>query len=238
MTHGDSLAMTVEATHRCLEERLAAARAPGRERPRDTTDAFLAATSRHLAAVEAVLVPTVRRRLPDGVVLSDEYLVSARALEQTLTLVKARLYGEAHAISLSWHHLWGVVQRQLAEHNRRELGLVDAVIRCKDPGELDGLAQRLFISETRGPTRPHPHLPHTGVVSPVARRLWAIADRFWDRAEGRVVPEPVHPVPHRHDSLLAQYLVGDPHFDNKAGVIAHRHRGRYRPSGSDRSPEA
>ena len=238
MTHGDSLAMTVEATHRSLEDRLAAARAPERARPRDTTDAFLAATSRHLAAVEAVLVPTVRRRVPDGVVLSDEYLVSARELEQTLTLVKARLYGEAHAIQLSWHHLWGAVQRQLSAHNQLELRLVDALIRHEEPGDLDGLAQRVFISETRGPTRPHPHLPHTGGFSLVARRLWAVADRFWDRAEGRVIPEPVHPVPHRHDSLLAQYLVGDPHFDNDASVIAHRHRDRHLPRASDQSPEA
>ena len=66
MTHGASLAMTVEATHRSLEERVSAARAPSPNRPRDTTDAFLAATSRHLAAVEAVLVPRVRKRVPDG----------------------------------------------------------------------------------------------------------------------------------------------------------------------------
>jgi hypothetical protein len=231
MTHGDSLAMTVEATHRSLENRLAAARAPGRDRPRDTTDAFLAATSRHLAAAEAVLVPTVRRRVSGGVVLSDEYLAAARELEQTLTLVKARLYGEAHAIQLSWDYLWGAVQRQLSEHNRLELSLVDALVRDDEPGDLDGLAQRVFVSETRGPTRPHPHLPHTGVVSLVARRLWAIADRFWDRAEGRVIPEPVHPVSHRHDSLFAQYLVGDPHFDKDASVIAHRHRDRYLHAG-------
>jgi hypothetical protein len=36
----------------------------------------------------------------------------------------------------------------------------------------------------------------------------------------------VHPVPHRHDSLLGQYLVGDPHFEQDARVIAHRHHRR------------
>ena len=236
MTHGDSLAMTVEATHRSLEDRLAAARAPRPDRPRDATDAFLAATSRHLAAVEAVLVPPVRRRVPDGVALSDEYLGLARELEQTLTLVKARLYGEAHAIQLSWPVLWGAVQGQLSEHNRLELRLVEALIQYDEPGDLDGLAQRVFNSETRGPTRPHPHLPHTGVVGLVVRRLWTIADRFWDRAEGRVIPEPVHPVPHSHDSLLAQYLVGDPRFDNDASVIARRHRPL--KDGSGKSPDA
>ena len=65
MTHGDSLARTVEATQRSLDERLGEVLAPHRDphRPRDTfaaTDAFLAATSRHLSAVEAVLVDQVR----------------------------------------------------------------------------------------------------------------------------------------------------------------------------------
>jgi hypothetical protein len=85
------------------------------------------------------------------------------------------------------------------------------------------LAQRVFDAETRAPTRPHPHLPHTGRASLVARRLWAVADAIWDRAEGRVIPAPVHPVPHRHDSLLGQYLVGDPQFKADAHIVAPRH---------------
>src|SRR4051812_19376570 len=71
MTHGDSLFLTVEATQRFLEERLEAAlvahRGPGLAREGYCrTDAFLAATSRHLAAVEAVLVPTLLRTRPQA----------------------------------------------------------------------------------------------------------------------------------------------------------------------------
>ena len=51
-----------------------------------------------------------------------------------------------------------------------------------------------------------------------------VADRFWDAAEGRVIPEPVHPAPHRHDSLMAQYLVADPKFDADATIMEHRKR--------------
>jgi hypothetical protein len=232
MTHGDSLTLTVEATHTSLVARMGAARDghhPERGRPRDSTDAFLAATSRHLAAVEAVLVPRVRERVPDGVHVAKEYLERARDLEQTLTLVKARLYGEAHAISLSWSRLWSAVQSQLLEHNRLELGLVAALVRYDDPEDLDGLAQRVFDAETHGPTRPHPHLPHTGMFSLVTRKVWALADRFWDTAEGRVVPQPVRPKPHRHDSLVAQYLVADPHFEGDAPVTEHRHHRPHRP---------
>ena len=52
--------------------------------------------------------------------------------------------------------------------------------------------------------------------------MWALADRFWDAAEGRVIPEPVHPRPRRHDSLIAQYLVADPRFDASASIVSHR----------------
>jgi hypothetical protein len=58
----------------------------------------------------------------------------------------------------------------------------------------------------------------------MARRIWAVADRFWDTAESRTVPQPVRPPSkeHAHDSLVAQYLVGEPMFDPNAPVLSHR----------------
>ena len=73
-------------------------------------------------------------------------------------------------------------------------------------------------------------MTHTGMAGTVARRVFAVADRFWDTAEGRVVPEPVRPPPRRHDSLLAQYLVADPLLDHDAKVMEHhRHRRHPKP---------
>jgi hypothetical protein len=230
MLPGDSLFLTVESTQRFLELRLEDARRPHREPgPRDGhagTDAFLAATSRHLAAVEAVLVPAARRVLLHSDVTVKHYLTAARRLERTLALVKARLYGEAHAVTLSWPGLWSLVARQLAEHNVLESELVQLLTEYDDPDHLDGLARRIFDAETRGPTRPHPYLPHTGPWGLVARRLWAMADRFWDAAEGRTIPQPVRPLPRRHDSLLWQYLVADPRFDATATLLQRRERAR------------
>ena len=231
MTHGDSLARTVEATQRSLDERLGEVLAPHRDphRPRDTfaaTDAFLAATSRHLSAVEAVLVDPVRHTVPDADGLVHDYLLAARDLEHTMFLVKGRLYGEAHAIHLDWAQLWVRVQAQLADHNRLETRLVDELVRHGDPDLVDGLARRVFDAETHAPTRPHPMLPHLGLLGRLSRRVWAVADRFWDAAEGRVIPAPVRPRPHRHDSLVAQYLVGDPRFDDHAHLLDHHHRRR------------
>jgi hypothetical protein len=82
MTHGDHLALTVEATQRSLEDRLAEALALHRDpqRPRDryaATDIFMAATSRHMAAIDAVLLRQVRRTVPTGDALVREYLHAA-----------------------------------------------------------------------------------------------------------------------------------------------------------------
>jgi hypothetical protein len=230
MTHGDTLVLTVEATHRSLEQRLREAVRPHRDplRPRDhyaATDTFVAATSRHLAAVEATLLDPVRRSVPEGRTEMRDYLHAARRLEQTLSAIKGRLYGNVYAIHLTWPDLWAEARTSLDDHNRLERRMVDDLVRHGDATMLDGLARRLFEAEANGPTRPHPRTPHTGLLGLAARRMWAFADRFWDAAEGRVIPEPVHQATHRHDSLLAQYLVADPKFDASASIIEHRRRG-------------
>jgi len=231
MTHGGSLVMTVEATQRSLEERLAHVvhRHGTKARARDgyaAADAFLSATSRHLGAVEAALLDAVRHSVPDGHALVHTYLHASKELEATLALIKARLYGEAHSVNLDWRELWSRTRTQLAEHNRLETELVDQLVRHGDPAMVDGLAQRLFEAETRAPTRPHPMLPHLGLLGRLSRRLWARADAFWDAAEGRVIPAPVRPPARRHDSLVAQYVVADPKFDDHASLLEHRHQRR------------
>lgn len=229
MTNSDPLAMTVAATHRSLEERLGEATSPhhDRSRPRDAqaaADTFLAAASRHLAAVEEVLVREVRRVVPSSEKLVADYLEAARDLEQVLSLVKARVYGEAHAASLGWNDLWTRVRGRLDRHNSLENELVSRLAEHGAPDHSDALARAVFEAETRAPTRPHPLLPHRGPLGRLARRLFAVADRFWDAAEGRIIVDPVKPPPHKHDSLIAQYLVADPKFDDHAELFEHKHR--------------
>jgi hypothetical protein len=233
MPHGDSLALTVEATQRSLDERLRTALRPHQDplRPRDSyadIDTFVAASSRHLSAVEAVLLGPVQHAVPDGGRLRHEYVQAARRLEHTLALIKGRLYGEAYAVQLAWPDLWDAARDRLSEHNGVELRLVEQLIEHGDPAMVEGLARQVFDAETHGPTRPHPRLPHSGLPGVVARRVWAWADRFWDAAEGRVIPDPVRPAHHHHDSLMAQYLVADPMFDADATIVAHRRRRRLR----------
>lgn len=86
-----------------------------------------------------------------------------------------------------------VVQQQLSEHYRIERELVEALITYDDPGDLDGLARRMFNAENRGPTRPHPYLPHSGpfsvVAQPVSRRRPLLGQRSGTRGPGDGAPD-------------------------------------------------
>jgi hypothetical protein len=119
-----------------------------------------------LAAIEAVLVEPVRHTVPDGEDLAHDYLHTAQQLEQTLFLIKGKLYGESHAIHMKWPDLWDRAHGQLNEHNRLEREMVEKLIKHGEPREVDGLARRVFDAETHGPTRPHPWLPHKGPPRP------------------------------------------------------------------------
>jgi hypothetical protein len=231
--------MTVEATQDALDRRLREAVVPHHDplRPRDhyaATDTFVASVSRHLAAAEAVLVPAVQHTVLGDRGLGRDYLIAARRLEHALVRIKGKLYGEAYLIHLTWPSLWADARVCLEEHNRIETSVVDALLRHGDSAVVEGLARRIFDAETRGPTRPHPRTPHTGLLGSAVRRMWAFVDRFWDDAEGRVIPQPVHPPVHRHDSLVAQYLVADPRFDASASLLQRRQRPRWEahPKGS------
>ena len=224
----------VEATHESLRQRLDEATRPSRvplpaRENRARVNAFMAATSRHLAAVDEALVPEVARRLPDGHQRVKAYLHEAKLLEQALVRLKARLYGELHISHVPWAEVWDDVRRQLAAHNDKELELTHELTAVLDRQACQALADRVYRAELRAPTRAHPYLPHTGLLGLTARKVWAVADRFWDTAEGREIPPPVRPRPkdHSHDSLLSQYLVGEPLMDAEAPVLTHRpHRRR------------
>lgn len=226
------LMVTVEATHQSLQQRLDEATRPQeRTQPRKryaVTDAFMTATSRHLAAVEEVLLGEARGRLEDGEERVKEYLHEARHLEQALARLKARLYGELHVAHLPWSQVWETLESQLRRHNDAERRLVADLAGVLDEADSDALAESVYRAELRAPTRAHPYIPHRGLLGHAARRIWSLADRFWDTAEGRTVPQPVrpHPKDSSHDSLMAQYLRAEPLFDAKAPVLAprrHRH---------------
>lgn len=229
--HVNRLVVTVEATHQSLQQRLreATQRPFSPARPRDgyaRVDALMAATSRHLAAVDEVLLRVAADKLPQGDERVRTYLHEARLLEMAMSSLKARLYGEVHAAYLSWSQVWKEVRRALMRHNELERSLVADLADVLSEDASDLLAERVYRAEVSAPTRAHPNIPHRGRLGHAARRVWAVADRFWDTAEGRVVPRPVRPPTNEHaaDSLMAQYLMGEPLLDEKAPLFAHRRR--------------
>ena len=220
----DVLRSSIQHTQARTAERLESARAmeAPAERPRDgyeRIDAFLATTSKHLHAVDAVLLPPVRREVAGGSDLVHEYLRSAKELEIVLAHVKAHEYGSVYETAFAWPEVWADVDAALADHQRHERELGVRLTAVLDDPELDRLAQRLYHAELAAPSRPHPYTPHTGLLGLVARRVMHAVDGFWDAVEGRMVPGPA-PEPKKPPGRIAQYFLADPRFDEEGPTPA------------------
>ncbi len=126
-TMHDTLDAAVHATHEVLAERLRKASAAfttatGRRDVYRLTDTFLASTSMHLAAVNAVLLPAAKKHLPDGPAHVRAVVRQCQRLELALSQTKARLYGESHAIHRLWEDVWqhvGASSRRTSNSNAR-----------------------------------------------------------------------------------------------------------------------
>jgi len=219
MTTADVLRHTVAHTHENLAARLEGARAMAgtREQPRkavEDIDTFLAIASRHLGAVDAVLLPAVHRKVSHSNGLVHDYVHAEREFEVTLSHVKAHAYGSTFESGYTWSEAWTEVEETLARHRISETALAEALSEVLAPEALDDLAEALQAAEATSPTRPHPWAPHTGVAGTVSRRVLHAVDAFWDTAEARMAPEPEPPAKPK-PGLLWQYLLADPRFDEE-----------------------
>lgn len=152
-------------------------------------DEFLVACCRHLSAIESVLVPTVRHRLPDGTARARELLRQCKRLEIALAQVRAKISGSAYAVRRPWPSVWCDVRREFDATCAMERRLVSRLVDVLGDEEAE-CATRLHDAEVTAPTRPHPYLPHLGVPGRMARRVARRVDVFWDATQGRGVPEP------------------------------------------------
>lgn len=213
----DKLQHSIRATHEVLDERLSVAefRRPTPTNPRDlfpATDTFLASTSRHLAAANAVLVPAIARHLPDGAEATRTFSRVSRDLEQAMAQTKAKLYGEAHAIHRPWNEIWSDLHARFNAFMELEERVAQDLVEHTSDTFCDELAERVYSAELHAPTRPHPFVPHRGLPGRVARRICLGVDHFWDATEGRMIPEPVKPHDRERDGRMTQYLLADPHL--------------------------
>lgn len=214
----DTLLPDCRLTQQALEERLrravASPPAADADHVRDQyadIDTFLASASRHNAAILAVVVPAARDRLEHGTERAREYVEQSRRYEVALNQVKAKLYGSTYAIHRTWDSVWGDVRSEMAETGRLELALAEDLAAEHQDGDPD-LSEQLHHAESDAPTRPHPYIPHQGVGGRMARSVARRIDGFWDQAEGRMAPEPLHHHDRRQDGPMTQYLLADPHL--------------------------
>lgn len=188
-------------------------------------DQFNAGTSRHLHAVDEALLPAVSAHVENGSALVHEYLPTARHLEVLLFHVKAHEYGSTWETTHDWPTLWGEVEEALVAQQVKEEELVSHLAEEASDEVLVLVAARMTVAERRAPSRPHPHLPHTGLSGKVVRRLARPVDAIWDSVEGRSVGNP-KPLPHKEPGLFWQYLLGDPRFpDDPANETRHNDPG-------------
>ena len=217
----DTLSRSVQRAHEALADEVEELRTrfgpPGQHdelegphRGYRPIDEFVTTASRHLHAVNEVLVPRARR-LPDGKELTHAYLESARAFEVVLAHVKGHEYGSVYENGIAWGSVWSEVGAALDAQRVREVELAERLTDRLDDPDVDGLAERLDAAEPREPSRPHPYLPHGGPLGAVARQVVKHTDRAWDHAEGRPAAWPDKPK--KRSGLLGQYLMADPRFD-------------------------
>jgi hypothetical protein len=153
---------------------------------RMNTDRFLAQASRHTSATARVLLPPVTQHLPAGPAEVRDYLRATRRLERTLVRAKGKEYGQAQTVHLPWTSVWAGVSNCLEGTLAVERRLAAMLAEHLDSDDEARVRERFTRAVAAAPTRPHPHLPHTGFPGHVARTLCAKLDALWDEVEGRI----------------------------------------------------
>lgn len=216
MIAGHDLIRNAERSHSTLAEQLRTAadmkRMPGDPRKGfEHADTFLAATSRHLNAVESIVLPVAHKRLADQDLVHD-YVRASKDLETALVNAKGREYGSAYAVTMRWEDVWAAIRARLEHERDLELQLAEQLSTELEEAEVDALAEHLERAEPDAPSRPHPHAPHLGTRGRIARRVLHAIDSFWDTTEARMVPEKEHAA-RKKPGRMGQYLLADPRFD-------------------------
>jgi len=149
-------------------------------------DQLLSILSRHVHALEDVLVDEVRTHLGPG---AARELARVCHLVQLDTLsLKGRLYGSSQTMRLPWRTLWDELLLHLRSLLELEARLAASLAEVLPEADLDVIADRLCASESRAPTRPHPHIPQRGARGRLARRVVRRTDKVWDELQGRDNP--------------------------------------------------
>ena len=168
-------------------------------------DLLLSALSEHVAVMERVVHPELRRlgderRAQALTALAAELVRAMRGMEQ-------HLYGDARAPRESLPELHARLLALLGRHAEVEEAALRDAEAVMDVDERQRLADLLEKAARHAPTRPHPHVPHTPWLVPLAFTLSAYWDDALDAMDVRQVsgrrrrsPKPV--------GMWGSYLLG------------------------------
>ncbi|SBW28994.1 hemerythrin domain-containing protein [Protofrankia symbiont of Coriaria ruscifolia] len=184
--------------------------APGDpRRPLRAVDMAVAAISIHMYAVQTAVYPMARRRLPDRRACVTELYVVAREIESVTRGISQHIQGDVHRPNESMQTL----HNRLAELEEQHVAIEDPMVAELDETlsgpELRRVMTLLERSVQRAPTRSHPHLPRTAVLSGLVLRVAGSWDHVLDAMDARVAADtPARaPIP---AGLWGWYLLGRP----------------------------
>jgi hypothetical protein len=164
--------------------------------------------SAHLAAVARAITPVATRRLKESTVVLREANRRDLELERMLRIAERRHSGDVLASGLDSEHVRAALVSRLDAHAELEHAWLAALADRLDEREQAQLAESYLEALVKAPTRPHPHLPHHGVVGAIAFRVDAVRDRVLDTMDSRHVPLPRARHESRRPGRWGSYLLG------------------------------
>lgn len=148
-------------------------------------DLVTVALSRHEAAEEKVLWPTVRQSLPDGDRLADEALAQEQhgkdVLQELAHLQGGTTAEDGERFDSLVEELSAACRKHVAFEEKVFLQLRDRMSR----EELISLGGEVDRARRHGPTRPHPHAPDQPPAVDIAGAAGTAMDRLRDAAGSR-----------------------------------------------------
>ena len=164
--------------------------------------------SAHLAAVARTVRPAASRVLEEPAAVLRDITRRDVELERMLRIAERRYSGDALAASLDAERLRLSLLERLEAHSETEHVRLAALTDALTVDEQRRLAELYLDALVKAPTRPHPHLPHDGVVGAIAFHVEAVRDRLLDTMDGRHVPLPRAPHEPRSSGRWSSYLLG------------------------------
>src|SRR3954447_14968539 len=158
----DSLTTTLASAQGAIstQTRAATTRASPPEATGLRMDRLLSSLSRHVSAVDEVLVDEVRNHL--GALPARELGRDCHLVQLDTATLNRRLHGCAQTVRVSWRAVWSDFEHHLSHLLDTEARVASMLAESLADAELEEIAERLCRAEACAPTRPHPHLPRHG----------------------------------------------------------------------------